>query len=121
MRHLHTIACVTVLALTTLSPQAIADYAGPEDERLTNAAVLQWDETEQRLWLRALALGIASGISLADADAGECVSRWYFGDEAQNLSTVREAMAQFPDHTPQAIIGAYARRACPGVSALVEG
>ncbi len=101
--------------------QAFAQDPIPDDERLTNSVVLQWEESEQQLWLRALALGIASGISLADGDIGECVSRWYFRDEAQNLGTIREAMAQFPDHTPQAVIGAYARRACPGISALMEG
>ena len=109
-----------MLSLTGLSGQAIADDLEPEGERLTNSVVLQWAESEQRLWLRALALGIASGISLADADTGECVSRWYFDDEAQSFANVRANMERFPDHLPQAVIGALARRACPDINALMD-
>ena len=115
---MHTLVCASALGLSGLAGQAIAHDPIPEDERLTNSVVLQWEEVEQRLWLRGLALGIASGISLADSDTGACVSDWYFDDEAQSFANVRANMERFPDHLPQAVIAAMARRACPELSEL---
>lgn len=93
----------------------MAQETDPTADRLTNRELLQLPVRDQRLWLNALVVGFAYGVSIDNDDAGVCVLDWYFDDQEQSFANLREQMTRFPDHSPPVVLIALARRACDGL------
>lgn len=117
MGHLNTIVCAAAALVICSSGQGFAQGREPSGDRFTSRDVLAMPEQDQRVWMNALIHGIATGMAAYDDEAGACVSRWYFGDEAQAYANVHSNMERYPDHHPSVIVLALARRECPALPA----
>jgi hypothetical protein len=99
-----------------LSGQALSQEQKDSADRYSNDEILALPEREQRLWVNALVQGIATGIATFDDEAGACISRWFFGNEAQAFANIQSNMERFPDHHPSVIVMALVRRECAELS-----
>ncbi len=121
MRHLITGASV---ALTLAIASASNGFAQPQNndfdqsDRFTNRDLLEQSERDQRLWLSGVVVGMVGGLGLRDTEAGACLGRWYFDDPAQAFANVKASMEAFPDHEPNVIVIALARRSCERVTPM---
>lgn len=116
MRHLHTIACAALCLVGSGSAGAAAQSAEAGDPRVTNRDFLELPRADQRRWINGFMVGATNALGLRDVEAGRCVARWYFDDEAAVFEQLLSGLAAYPDERPVAVIFAYARRACPNLT-----
>jgi hypothetical protein len=112
---LNTIVCAAIALSITLSGMANSQEPEPTTDRVTNRDLLEQPVRDQRIWLNALVVGFAYGVSIENDEVGVCVLDWYFDDQEQSFADLREQMRRFPDHSPSVVLIALARRACDGL------
>ena len=120
MRSLRLISCgmaaAILTAASTVAQSPSAPAAAESADRFTNRELMAQPERERQVWLSALTQGLATGVASLDSEAGACLSRWYFGDEAQAYANVVSNMERYPDYHPAVVVMALARRECPSLN-----
>ncbi len=118
MRLRHTLVCtLALLALTgvTIVPSQADEVDPLSTGRFTNNGLLAQSDRDRRLWLSGVVVGLSNGVGLQNVEAGSCIYRWYFDDEAQVYANVLSNIERYPDHEPAVIVIALARRSCPEI------
>ena len=121
MRHLLTGASLALTLTIASNSSGFAQTADAEfdaADRFTNRDLLEKSDRDQRLWLSGVVVGMVSGLGLRDPDAGACLAEWYFDDPEQAFGNMRASMEAFPDHEPDIILIALARRSCERVTPI---
>lgn len=96
----------------SLSP---AYASKPETDTFKSVQFLEWEKDSQNFYIRT-SVGMAGLIAgRNDKAQGDCLDKWYFGDETKANNQILDVMRQYPEYHPRGVIVAMMEKICGSI------